>query len=167
MGKKPDAKLVSLLQSGDEKHILHTIHHLRSPGNPDYLPYIMPLLLQPVGIPVRKAVLELLSDLKSQKAVPRLIGAIADPEYLNIRKDLITCCWQCGLDFSDHLPFFVDLVVENEFDIAFEAFTVIDSMEYFLSEEVHKILIAKIEEAIPAFVGAKKSLLQELYVLLK
>lgn len=167
MGKKPDPKLVALLQSGDEKHILHTILHLRSLGNPDHLPLIMPLLLKPVGTSVKKAVLELLSDLKYQKAVPLLIRAIIDQEYLDVRKDLITCCWQCGLDFSDHLPFFVDLVVENEFELAFEAFTVIDSMEYFLSEEVREMLIAKIEQAIPASIGAKTRLLQELYVLLK
>lgn len=167
MEKKPDARLITLLQSGNEKNILHTIQMLRVSGNPDYLPFLFPLLLSTSEESVRKAILELLNDLKQQKAAPLLIKTIEDPEYATVKKELIISCWQSGLDFSDRLSFFADLVVDNDFDIAFEAFTVIDSMENIPAYPDRERLIGRIEQALAAASGAKASLLRELHTLLR
>jgi hypothetical protein len=167
MEKKQDAKLISLLQSGNENTILHTIQQLRVSGNPDYLPFLFPLLLPPAGAVVRKAVLDLLNDLKVQSAVPLLVETIEDPQYSRVKKELIASCWQNGLDFSDQLSFFAELVIDNDFDIAFEAFTVIDSMESIPAGPDREKLTERILNVLDASTGAKASLLRELYDLLR
>jgi hypothetical protein len=140
--------IVAKIISGNERDILDAIDRIRNSGNPEYLPYLMSLLIQSLPESIINEVLIILGELKDQKSVPFLLEAINNNEYTSVRKELIASCWQNGLDFSDHLPFFVDLVINNEFEIAFEAFTVIENLEFQPVEEVRQSEIKKIDDAI-------------------
>ena len=63
-------------------------------------------------------------------------------------KRLLTACWQNGLDFSTFLPVFIDLIIHEDWEIAFEAFTVIDNLEFLPSHEIIKISVGKINECL-------------------
>jgi hypothetical protein len=57
------------------------------------------------------------------------------PKFEKHQKELVMSCWESGLDFSAHLIFFANLVVNCEYPVALEAITVIDEM-LILSDEL-------------------------------
>jgi hypothetical protein len=71
-----------------------------------------------------------------REAAPVLAEALQEKKYVGIRKPLATACWQNGLEFKDYLPVFVTLVIEEDFETGFEAFTVIESMEKYPEESI-------------------------------
>ena len=77
--------------------------------------------------------------LKSKAGFDFLMEAIQDPKNKKDKGRLIAACWEAGLDCSDHLLFFIDLALENDYLISLEALTVIESMEGpFKSGELKK-----------------------------
>jgi hypothetical protein len=91
--------------------------------------------------------------------------AIQNPEYISIRKKIITACWQNGLDYKNQLPVFVDLVIQEEWETGFEAFTVIENMEEYPEREIIDLAVSKIQDALPGTEGKKKYFLQEILIL--
>ena len=164
--KKVEPTLVSRLHSGNETMILETIDQLRTVGNPEYIPHLIEILHCSDKETVKKSILQLLGELKDSNARSYLIEAIGNNEYTSIRRELISCCWQSSLDFSGYLPFFVDLVIDNEFEIAFEAFTVIENMELPREMEGSSVLISKTDKALEIRSGSKSYLLHELRAIL-
>lgn len=160
--RKTDAALVSQLESGVESHVLEAIAQLRESGTPAYLPVLGETLLATTFPEVRKRLLALFGELKSVAAVPFLAGLLSDVRFVAFRKELAGACWQNGLDFSPHLPLFVDLVIENEIEIAFEAFTVIENLDHFPAPEICEKEVVKIDRALQTAEGNKVYLLQEL-----
>jgi hypothetical protein len=71
------------------------------------------------------------------------------------------------MDFSDHLPFFVNLVINEDWKIAFEAFTVIENMEYFPGKEVRKQVSDLINKALENASDQKKYFLEEIMTLIR
>jgi hypothetical protein len=63
---------------------------------------------------------------KEPKAVDLLIRAI--DEAKGDKKRLIEVCWEADLDCSRHLALFTGIVLNDEFQIALEAMTVIEHM---------------------------------------
>lgn len=90
--------------------------------------------------------------------------AIENDKYKSIRKEILTACWQNGLDFSAFLPVFIDFIIREDWEIAFEAFTVIDNLEYLPGAEIIIISIAKINEALPTATNQNKYFLNEILV---
>ncbi|GAB4138902.1 MAG: hypothetical protein Fur0041_13980 [Bacteroidia bacterium] len=72
---------------------------------------------------------EVLAVLKKNKSTDLLLELISRKEYQKHRKELVAACWESGLDFSKHLETFVDLALNETFEVCLEAYTVIDNME--------------------------------------
>lgn len=72
---------------------------------------------------------EVLAILNNNKAQQFLVNLIADPSHKKHQYELIMACWESGLDFSEHLIFFSELVLNCEYLSALEALTVIDEMQ--------------------------------------
>jgi hypothetical protein len=115
---------------------------------------------------VEKEITDILNNLKVQKAVPVLVEALLNPEYYSIRKKIITACWQNGLNYKNQLPIFVDLVIQEEWETGFEAFTVIENMEEYPDKEILDLAVRKIHDALPDTEGKKKYFLQEILILI-
>ena len=81
-----------------------------------------------------------------------------------IRKTILTACWQNGLDFSNFLPVFIDIIINDEWEIAFEAFTIVDNLEFSPSEEIIKTAIDKIQNSIETVNEQKEYFLKEILV---
>jgi hypothetical protein len=93
--------------------------------------------------------------------------AIEDDKYKGIRKTILTACWQNGLDFSTFLPVFIDLVIHEDWETAFEAFTVIDNFEFLPGTEIINFSITKINEAMLNVSEQHKYFLNEILAKLK
>lgn len=72
---------------------------------------------------------EALKHLKANNAQSFIINAITKTKNPSQKAQIIASCWETGLDFSKEFPFFVSLVCDKDFNVSFEAFTVIQEME--------------------------------------
>lgn len=94
--------------------------------------------------------------LKKEKAGHLLINAIKQAkEHQHV---LVAACWESEINFSEHLTFFVELVMDNNYLVAIEAMTVIENMEGPFDQNQIKESILKLKEF-------KKSLSNEKLVL--
>lgn len=163
---KTNPELIAGLTSGSEAQILKAIAELGEKGNPLYLPFLIDVLTNSPGDEVRKSILDLLDNLKNKECIPYLVGAIRDVDDKSLRRDLVSCCWKNGLDFSEFLSFFTDLVIDSEFETAFEALTVIDSLSQMPATEIRNIEIGKVRSALHSSEGIHAELLRELIAIL-
>jgi hypothetical protein len=154
--------ILSDLKLTDSDFLLATIEKVKESGNHLILSELLVLLHNTELPEIKKSVLNLLSELKNKESVPILIAAIKDEKYINERKYLVACCWQNGLSYNAYLPFFIDLVIQEEFLVAFEAFTVIENMSGNIEDEVIDAEIIKINDALKDTNGQKAYLLNGL-----
>lgn len=160
-------EILSNLKSTDPDFLLDTIDKIKESGNNFITAYIIDLLHNTEHSEIKKSVLNLLSELKNQESVPSLIAAIKNEKYTNEHKDLIACCWQNGLNYNVYLPLFIDLVLQEEFLIAFEAFTVIENMYGNIEDEIIDVEVIKINDALKNASEQKAYLLNGLLAIIR
>ena len=141
-------EILSNLKSIEPEIVLETIENVRESGNSIVLAGLIDLLHDTKLPEIKKSVLNLLSELKNKESIPAFIAAVKNDKYDSERKELVACCWQNGLSYNEYLPVFIDLVINNEFQIAFEAFTVIENMVGKVEEEVIENETIKINNAL-------------------
>ncbi len=163
---KTNPELIAGLTSGSETQILKAIADLGEKGNALYLPFLLELLSNSPGEEVSRSILELLGNLKDKETIPYLVDAIRDVTDKSLRRDLVTCCWKNGLDFSEYLSFFTDLVIGSDFETAFEALTVIDNLGWQPLAKLRDMEIIKVRQAEQSAQGIHKELLRELISIL-
>jgi len=72
---------------------------------------------------------EALLTLKREKAGDLLIHAIENPKSKEVKAIIVAACWESEINFSNNLPFFVELVMNGDYLVSLEAMTVIENME--------------------------------------
>lgn len=134
-------KLVSKLRSGHDGQVLEAIEEIRRDGDPKILPELARLLIRNRNREVLHAARTIFFDLKNQESVEMMKSIIEETKDKDAKQVLVAACWENGLNFSVHLPFFVDLVLDEEYLISIEAFTVIENMPGpFVNEDVQQCL---------------------------
>ena len=108
MTKKTNKDLIAQLQASDTPIVLATIKKISESGNSAYLVPLLDLLSKTSSEDVKKRLKLLLAELKHTDAIPVIIDAIQDEKYKKIQKELVSSCWENGLDFSNHISIFVD-----------------------------------------------------------
>ena len=63
---------------------------------------------------------------REPKAVDLLIKAIGEAK--GDKKKLIATCWEANIDVDRHLPFFTDIVLNDDISVSMEALTTIENM---------------------------------------
>lgn len=169
--KKKDVELekrmISILQSGNTSAILSTIKDIRNNGRTTVLPEIFNLLQETEDNEVLGACTELINDLKKEDAVPYLVSAIKDKTLKDIRHHIVSSCWQNGLNYSDHLDLFIDLVIKDDYLVAIEAFTLIENHLMYLDEQRIDYIQEKLSNALNRSTSEKKDLISELLDVIK
>ena len=153
---------IKKLKTGREEVILQSLKDLRNTGSNVIIPEIMALLKGGYSDEVDKAVLKLLNDLNEQSSVETFMENLSSFEDEECFHSLISSCWQNGLDYSNHLAYFVDVALKKDYNSAFEALTVIEGNVNQLEDEERESLVLKIELAKSNINEEKKSLLNEL-----
>jgi len=91
-----------------------------------------------------------------------LAEALESPVYMPVRKKLATACWQNGLDYKEYLMVFVKLIIQEEWQTGFEAFTVIENMKHYPEKDIRTQAVEYIKASLKDATGKKLYLLQEL-----
>ncbi|QIA08588.1 hypothetical protein [Draconibacterium halophilum] len=150
------------LFSADKTKVLDALNKLKESGNKDYLPILFELMVAGCETEVEQEIQKLLGTIKDKETIPVFINALQEDRYQPIRKNITTVCWQNGLDFSANIEVFVDIVINENWETAFEAFTVIDNMEHFPSPEVMKPIKLKMAAALKVADEKRAYMLEEL-----
>jgi hypothetical protein len=160
--KKLNPRTIQILRSGNPAVIISAVEELREDGNSAYLPVLLELLHSTSEEDVKKSITGLLAELKHREVIPVLIDAIRNKQYASELQSIVSACWENGLDYSEYLSVFVDLVIEKEFLVAFEAYTVITNMTGKISNAIQEAESRKIKEALRNPGNNKNDLLQDL-----
>jgi hypothetical protein len=78
---------------------------------------------------------EIFSKLKETNSQNLLVSAIKKAERLSERTKLTAACWETGLDFTPYFLFFTELVCHENFELALEALSVVESCEGLISQQ--------------------------------
>jgi hypothetical protein len=155
--------MASKLQSSKEDEVLFTIKQLRNVGDSRIMPFLFELLATSKSNQVKSSIISLLNDLKNKDCRPEIVKALRNSNYESIHKEILTTCWQSGLDYSADIELFVELFVNRDFLVAFEAFTIIDNFEEGMEASLIEPLILNLKSNIERFKGTdKESLFVEL-----
>jgi len=172
MGKKSkkiklDTELVKDLWSKDDQPVLKAIQRLRSIGNIHYLPVLLKLLNQTDSEAVEKELIRFLADIKDPAAMPFILAGLRDPALNTARGNIVSVCWQSGMNYRGELSLFVKLFLEGDYHTALECFTVIEEavvdMDPASIEKLRKQVLGGLEKVSEE----KKPLVKELVKLLE
>ncbi len=105
---------------------------------------------------------ETLLMLKKEKKAEVLLKAIAVQEDKNIQQKLVAACWECEINMSSYLPFFVLLALDNDFLVSLEAITVISEMAGPFDSKQLSDAIQKLKKAKLSLQDEKQVLLNDL-----
>jgi len=155
------------LTSHDTPIILETLEQIRHEGDCTILSHLFDLLVDTYNVEIKNAIAALLNDLKDKSSVASLVEGIRNPKYQSELAVIVSACWQCGLDFSEYLSDFVDLVLTNNYLVAIEAFTVIESTDARFADELLSANILKIKAQLCNLAPDRKPLVAELLKLLE
>jgi len=161
--EKIDPKIKVNLFSTNTETVITAINDVKQRGNKLYLPIFFDLLNSNPEKEIETEIKKLLATVKDKLAVTSFISAIKDKKYEPILKLILVACWQNGLDFSSHLHVLVDLVIHKNWEIAFEAFTIIDNLEVLPEKEIIDKTRTTISTALKTSNEQKTYFLQEIH----
>ena len=147
------------LNSADPEVVLQAIEALRAEGITSDIPVLLEIMRQSKNKEIRSKVTALLGNLKDKETIPLLVDAIQDKKYDSNLQQIVSACWENGLDFSPYLPVFIDLLIEKDFLVAFEAYTLIMNMEKAIDQRLIDVEIEKLDKAMHAATDEKKALM--------
>lgn len=147
------------LESADSLKVIDTIEELRSSGRASDIPLLVELLHLTQNPEIKSKITGLFANLKESDTIPLIIGAIQNQKYAPELKELVACCWENGLDYSNYLSLFVGLLIDNEFAIAFEAYTVIMNLETRIDHKIIDQEIDLLERALSSAPEQKRQLM--------
>ena len=151
--------LLKGLQSADYLNVIETLEELRVSGKTTDIPVLLELLHLSQNQEIRSKITGLFANLKDKEAIPFIVEAIHNQRYAPELKLLVSCRWENGLDYSNYLPLFVDLLIGSDFLVAFEAYTVIMNMTTTIDQAIIDIEIEKLDQAMHKTTEDKKVLM--------
>ncbi len=155
-------RLKSAIKSGNQELIDHALDEIKNKGDASYIAPLVAFLHQELPDEIQQRVYQIFNELKHESAVDPLVSELQNEQDPDILERLVAACWQNGLNYSKHLPFFVQLVVDQEFQIAFEAFTVVENMYGRIERDVEERVMDKIGENLLKADDKKQYLLKGL-----
>ena len=147
------------LESADSLKVIGTLEELRVSGKVSDIPLLIELLHLSSVPEIKSKITELFANLKESDAIPLIAEAIQNQKYAPELKELVASCWGNGLDYSNYLSLFVDLLIDSEFMVAFEAYTVIVNMTAKIDQAKIDLEIDRLEDAMKTATDQKKALM--------
>lgn len=155
------------LFSAQPEQTISALNSIKEEGNRHYLPVLFDLLLSDPEEDVKKEIVKILGTVKLNDTVPVFADALNQPKYHPIRKTLLTACWQNGLDFKNQLPLLIDVVIEEDWETGFEAFTIIDNLKNLPEKEIRDEAIEKINHSLDNSDEKKSYFLHEILEIIR
>ena len=146
--------------------VSETIQELRIHGNVNVLPAVFRLFFSNNFVQLKDEILNLLNDIKDPEAVPVFMEGVKEYRGKKGFDQLVSACWQCGLDFSAYMDEFIELVIEDDYYTSLEAFSVIEENVSLLSSQQRTARLELVRSKLELLSPEKRLLVNELLSLL-
>lgn len=159
--EKQNAIIANLLTKKDEQ-IISLIQDFRESGELFIIQPLIDMLFSKRSQKLNDSIYEFLVDIKSQAVVPIIAQSIQ--KHINEEgiAGLVSVCWQSSLDFSEHLPLFIEILCDGDYQTSFEASTVIENSLGNLNKDQRDSHIAYIKKKLKKSPKEKQQLLTEM-----
>ncbi len=154
-------EIIKNLKSGNNVLQMETLQYITKEGNKDILPEVISLLNITDETEIRDEIIKILENLKGQECALDIVNAIGNKDYKKILPILVSVSWKNGLNYSNHLEIFTDVFIQSDFQLSFDAFTVIDTIETIDQAVADKCLL-RLENAVEDIKEDKRPLYFEL-----
>ena len=154
-------EIIKNLNSTDIKIVVKTLEVIAQKGNKHILKQVINLLNPNQEPKIINSIQNIIENLKEQDCAPVLAESINNESNEEILALLVSACWKNGLSYDEYVETFVEIFIESEFMLAFEAFTVIDNMENISPNKADSCII-RLNNEIENTKEDKKQLLDEL-----
>ncbi|MBV5312806.1 MAG: hypothetical protein JZU47_05885 [Prolixibacteraceae bacterium] len=151
--------LLKGLELSDSLRIIETLEELRVSGKVSDIPILIEMLHLSQDPEIKSRISSLFGNLKESDAIPLIIEAIQNQKYAPELKELVSSCWENGLNYSTYISLFIDLLIENELEVAFEAYTVIMNNEHKIDQAIIDKEVERLEKALPGVSETKRQLM--------
>lgn len=151
--------LLKGLELSDSLRIIETLEELRVSGKVSDIPILIEMLHLSQDPEIKSRISSLFGNLKESDAIPLIIEAIQNQKYAPELKELVSSCWENGLNYSKYLSLFIDLLIENDLEVAFEAYTVIINNEHKIDQAIIDQEVERLEKALPGVSEMKRQLM--------
>lgn len=148
MAEKKKISNRELLFSKDEKKVIKAISDLREKGSGDDLIILIELYEKADSAEIKKLIYQFFCDLRSQSSTDIILQQLRSATDRDTLKMLISSCWQTRLNYIDAFELFIDFVLNEEFDISFEAFTLLENFEDKTTSARKKVLSKYVKNKI-------------------
>lgn len=159
---KIEKNQITILRSGNLKAIVSTLEEIRTDGTISLLSEVLELMAVNENEEIAKLCNELLCDLKDEDSKYLLVEAIKNNRYHHIKNQLVSACWQNGMDYHENVQLFAQIVLKDDYITAIEAFTVIENSIGQLDEKARDNLVDTLKNGIKKTDFQKSVLISEL-----
>lgn len=153
---------LAILEGSDPESIIPVVHEIRNSGSVNILPVLFNMIHKKTDPQVRNEIINLLSEFKSQDAVPMITASLEKHDFGDYLSAFVAACWQSGLDFSNHLQVFTRLFIQADYMTSLESFTVIEESIPFASDQEKMACIRYLKDAEFLVTDEKMPLFREL-----
>ncbi len=154
-------EIIKNLNSNNQNKIIETLKYISSNGNTEVLVHAINLLKSTKEAIIKDEIVKILENLKNQDCSEIIVKTINDPGFKTELSVIVPACWKNGLNYEKYIDVFVDIFIKSDFQLAFDAFTVIDNFEKVNIQDADKCII-KLNNAIEDVKEDKIQLLNEL-----
>ena len=155
------------LANGGKDAVMAVLEQIREIGVPKLLPALVKVYKSCGDDDVKRAVFKLLCDASQPQLADVMAEAIAAETDANVKQMLVTSCWYSKVDYLTHLELFIDMVFDSPFELAVEAFTVIENRQGSVSADRRAALISYIENRLAESSIGNESLAESLTEIIK
>jgi hypothetical protein len=121
--------------SSNEKEVLSALSSISEKGYVEIVSDLIKLYSETQSGLIKEKTIFILNNLKDKHSVKYFMDGLQIVKNIEARVQLISACWQNGLDFSSYLFYFTDIIALESINHAIEAFSVIESNISLLSEK--------------------------------
>ena len=156
-----DKNILSKIYSKDSEQTKEAIEEIKEKKDSRYLPALFELFKPETPDLVKENILTFIRDLKSQDSVPLIMEMLSKTEEEEDLVRLASACWQSRLDFGNYLHNFVSLIIGYNYQVALEAYTVIENSIFSIDKDHLPGEIDRLKGALGEISEEKKPLVME------
>ena len=148
-------EILKKISSGDPEAIAEAVDTVKENGDLVIAGKLLDILSQPLAPSTITIIANLLADIKDNQFKDLLIQKLEQTSEGTLKKELLRIVWESSLDYSSY---FLQILQEDDFTVAFEASTVIENLVPHLMPEQR----TKLTDILQVFPEDKKFLAENI-----